>query len=818
MTTRRWLVVVATTAMLGGADLARGQGRAGPDQPGQQAFDEGMKAFNADDFPTAEAKFKDAIAQNSKLTDAYWHLAAIYYRGKQYKQAVDTLRQCPDQANLDVKEQLGLNLFKTSGGKPDEAVKLLEEVTKARPDSFAAQEKLGEHYLKGEPQKAAEAFRAYFRSRPQAAAELDPQVHMLLGTALVFAKDWEEAQKEFEGLLKTKPNDLNSKLMLGTVYVGKGACSQAITLYERLLGEATKQPSIYYNLGSCYLRSNRAADAQREAELYTRAKAQDGKGQVLLGDSRFEQKNYAGALSAFQAAERLDQLSGPIKTRIGRVYLAQKNYAAARTVLEQAAAAQPNDLEVVGGLVEVNLAVNAPWERIAAQVDKLAAATKDSKAQMTAGLAFFTSGKDEKAEDAYKNAIAVEPSNSGARLQLAKVLNRRAGQALEKGEQPRAESFLGEAIKLVPEDLMTNRNLALTLILEKRFSDASEVLLRVLKKVPNDMVVNRLLARAYLGMAKREQAMAAYEKSAQIALRVRGPDLAAVYAELGPLYADNDRLDQAVTVLEQAVREGGPPSVQSAVARNLAIAYFKRGLERMRDPKQSDGALDDITKAVQTPKGILTAKELAAVSCGEAFAALRANKVPQAEEAFARAQSAGGCTLKPPYDKLGVAFFAAYANYRDSASPTKRESAIKVFTQLSARATTPSGDWLKLLLRSAYELLAFDYYQKSDERRAEGFLKSAQRVVAKGEKRELEHNLAVVDLAAGRVQQAEKVFDALGGRPAESLVNLGIVRDKQGDAKKALELYKRALDHGAKAPKLREWIDVKERLFGEVKS
>jgi Tfp pilus assembly protein PilF len=121
-------------------------------------------------------------------------------------------------------------------------------------------------------------------------------------------------------------------------------------------------------------------------------------------------------------------------------------------------------------------------------------------------------------------------------------------------------------------------------------------------------------------------------------------------------------------------------------------------------------------------------------------------------------------------------------------------------------------------LRSAYELLAFDYYQKSDERRAEGFLKSAQRVVAKGEKRELEHNLAVVDLVAGRVQQAEKVFDALGGRPAESLVNLGIVRDKQGDAKKALELYKRALDHGAKAPKLREWIDVKERLFGEVKS
>jgi tetratricopeptide (TPR) repeat protein len=331
------------------------------------------------------------------------------------------------------------------------------------------------------------------------------------------------------------------------------------------------------------------------------------------------------------------------------------------------------------------------------------------------------------------------------------------------------------------------------------------------------MVVNRLLARAYLGMGKKDQAMQAYEKAAQIALRVRGPDLAGVYAELGPLYVDSDKLDQAITVLEQAVREGGPTSVVNAVQRNLAIAYFKRGLERLRDPKQAEGALDDITHAVQAPKGVLTAKEMAAVSCGEAFASLKANKVQEAQEALARAQTAGGCALKPPYDKLGVAFFAAYANYRDSGSPPKREAAVKVFTQLSARAASPAGDWLKALLRSAYELLAYDYYQKSDEKRAEQYLKSAQRVPAKGDRRELDHNLAVLDLVAGRTQQAEKVLDALNGRPAESLVNLGIVRDKQGDPKKALELYKRAMDKGARAPKLREWIDVKERLF-EVKS
>ncbi len=365
---------------------------------------------------------------------------------------------------------------------------------------------------------------------------------------------------------------------------------------------------------------------------------------------------------------------------------------------------------------------------------------------------------------------------------------------------------------------MTNRNLALVQLAAKRWAEAEATLQRSLKKVPNDMVVNRLLARALLGLGKRDAAMAAYEKAAQTALRTRGVDLAGVYAELGPMYVDAGRLDQAITVLDQAVKEAGTTAgVLEPIQRNLAIAYFRRGMARLRDPKQADTALDDLVKAAQAPKGALAAKEMAAVSCGQGFAALRANRVQEAEEAFARAQTDGGCALKPPYDKLGLAFFAAYAGYRDAQSPAKRESAIKVFTLAAARAPGASGEWLKQLLRSAYELLAYDYYQRSDEKRAEQLLRSAAKVPAKAERRELDHNLAVIDLVSGRTAQAERVFDQLAGKPSESLVNLGILRDRQGDARKALELYKRAQDRGARAPKLKEWIDVKERLF-EVKS
>jgi tetratricopeptide (TPR) repeat protein len=331
------------------------------------------------------------------------------------------------------------------------------------------------------------------------------------------------------------------------------------------------------------------------------------------------------------------------------------------------------------------------------------------------------------------------------------------------------------------------------------------------------MVLNRMLGRAQLGQRKTTAAQTTYERAAQMALRTRGPDLAAIYAELGPMYVDDNRLDQAVSVLETAQKEAGQTPILPVVQRNLSIAYFKRGVARMRDPKQADLALDDLVAAAKAPKGTLTAKEAAAIACGEAIAALKANKIQQAEDAWDTAVKTGGdaaCAFKPPYDKLGTKFFVAYTQYRDSNSAQKREGAVKLFTQLVPKATGGTADWLRALLRSGYELLAYDFYQKSDEKRSGQYLGSASKVLAKGDKRELEHNLAVIDLTTGKSQQAERVFDALGTRPCEALVNLGILRDRQGESKKALDLYKRAKACGARTPKLAEWIDVKERLFG----
>src|SRR4030095_11579193 len=95
-----------------------------------------------------------------------WRLATVYYGKNKFAEAVALLRRCPDQQNIDVREQLGLSLYKSATPAPPEAVKLLEDVVTARPEAFSAPLQLGLHYLKTDPKKAATLLGLYFKNKP----------------------------------------------------------------------------------------------------------------------------------------------------------------------------------------------------------------------------------------------------------------------------------------------------------------------------------------------------------------------------------------------------------------------------------------------------------------------------------------------------------------------------------------------------------------------------------------------------------------------------------------------------------------------------
>ncbi|MSP63280.1 MAG: tetratricopeptide repeat protein [Myxococcales bacterium] len=804
------VIMLISVALVGGAAFA--QGRTGNDTEEEQAFQSAESAFNANRYDEAAPLYEKVTAINPGRAEPWVKRAVILYRKKQYTDAVKLLRaaQSTLPSDLGIKAQLGLSLYR--GGAPEMAVAMMEEVVAQKPEMPELQLQLALHYVKlGDGKRAVAAIEYYFKSRPAEAAREDGQLRPLAGTAYLLNKQYEQAEREFEAVLKQSPNDVVARVSLGQVFTGKGDCQKAITLYERVLAEAPKRPFIHADLATCYLKIGRRAEALRSAEAYNALRPREGRGFVLLGDARAETRDLPGALTAYEQAKKLDPRV-TVDGKMGKVFLGQKNYAGAAAMLETAAKASPDDVEIQTQLAEAYAATRQPKEKLVEIADRLLKST-DAEALTAAGVALYAAAEDARAEKAFTAALKADAKARRARTGLQMALYRVAFVEIGKSNLAAAEAALTRAHDLDPDSIQGNRNLGLVLLLTKKWAEAEKVLLLAQKRVPNDLVVNRLLGRAFLGMKRQADALKVYEASAQVALRSRGPALAEIYAELGPAYVEAGRFDQAVAVLETAVKEAGQTPALAASQRNLAVACYRRGLSRLADPKQADGALEDLLKAAAIPRPALAPKELAAVSCAAALAALQAGKPAQAKESLALATREGGCAFKPPFEKVGAEFFTAYAQYRE-ASPERREEAAMTFQKLQPKATGTLAALLKALVRSSYELQGYDLYQRSDEKRASVALKAAARLGLKGEHRELDHNLAVIEVTEGRYVAAEKQFEELGTRPPEAAVNLGILVDRQGDAKRALELYKRGAERGARAPKLREWIDVKERLLG----
>ena len=813
--------------------VARAQGRAGGVTEEEETFQAAEAAFKDNRDDDALHLYEKVTTLSPTRSDAWVRQGVILYKQKKYKEGVDVLvrarKLLPDDPALT--GQLGLTLYKLN--KTDAAVSLLEEAVAKLPDAYQFQLQLGQHFVKiGDGKRGVAAFESYFRTRPESAAGSDPPIRAFSGTAYLLNHQYEQAESDLNVALKTNPRDIAAQIGLGAVYTARGEWSKGIAMYERVSREAPRQPSIWLNLGTCLFHMNQRAEAEKNALAYTGVRPGEARGFLLLGDVRTEKRDYPKALEAYEAARKAEpgspQVVAQVAAREGRVELAQKQYPKAKESLEEALKAQPEDVESLAGLAEAYIATQEPRDKLidlGERLSKLPAQPSSQSAQpaLHAGLCFYAAGDDARALKAFE-AAAADPQSFRARNGQAKALNRLAAASVEKSDLAGAETQLRRAQQLFPDSVVTLRNLGLVYVLQGKFADAEAVLRLAFKdphdpqhddRMTHDLVINRLIGRALVGQKKHAEAIPFYEAAVQAGQKTRGPQLAEVLTDVGPLYLENERYDLAVLALETAVKEAGSAQVATAASRNLAIAYLRRGIDRLDEAPQAQASLDDIARAASV-RAVLTPKESAAVGCALALATLKVGRPQPAMDALARAQKEGGCTFKAPFDKLGLEFFSAYAAYREAGNPARREQAARSFQKLIPKVSGALAEQLKDLTRSSYEYEGVDFYTRGDRKKAGLALKNAQHVPSRGEHRELDHNLAVIDMEEGHGGAAEKVFETLGSKPPEALVNLGILRDRDGDSRKALDLYKRALERGARAPHLREWVDVKERVFARA--
>jgi len=108
---------------------------------------------------------------------------------------------------------------------------------------------------------------------------------------------------------------------------------------------------------------------------------------------------------------------------------------------------------------------------------------------------------------------------------------------------------------------------------------------------------------------------------------------------------------------------------------------------------------------------------------------------------------------------------------------------------------------------------AAEAYANGNLGQARGFLTTARTYDKRSS--ELLHNLAVVALANGKLDDAIATLEQLVGEVPEARINLGIALERKGNPARALEVWKAAAAAGVRSPGLAGWIEKKERFWGQ---
>jgi len=187
---------------------------------------------------------------------------------------------------------------------------------------------------------------------------------------------------------------------------------------------------------------------------------------------------------------------------------------------------------------------------------------RPSSGSFSDGEAAYAAGKYGDAVKLFDQYTEQKPKNPWGHYMLGLS-------AWKAGDFEKSEKSFNEALRLEPDHFKSLLHLSRLMIDQKRYEDALVRLTHAGELGPQSADVQRLLARAYSGYGKTDEAVAAYRRTIELDTRD-----AWAMNNLGFLLIEKERYDEALPVLQKAV------SLQKSVAvfhNNLGMALEHTG-------------------------------------------------------------------------------------------------------------------------------------------------------------------------------------------------------------------------------------------------
>lgn len=476
-------------------------------------------------------------------------------------------------------------------GKPEAALKEMERVVGLYPRLPQAQYQFALTLLaNGDLTKAATALDQALALAPNLveATLLRARLHMRRG-------DTAAAIQLLTELLRKRPGLVPARLTLAEAYGLRGEPAPALAIFDELIKEYPREPQFHF------LRGLVLRDLQQPEEAY----AAFEQARTLAPDSPIILRQLVEVQLARRQIEAARALlteplarnpnAADLRVLLALTYLAQQDLARAEEILTQTLEVAPDSRPAYILLAEVLLAAGKQQPALERLEQVVAKNPKDVPAWMQVALLRDSLGQQEQAVQAYRKLLEANPRFQPALNNLAYLLSEHFQQVDE------ALDLARRARELAPKDPATADTLGWIFWRKGDYDRALTLLEEAAQGLPAEPEVQYHLGMGHYMLGQEATARAALQRAlAEGAREFRGKDQAR--AALDWLSLDPARADAAAaSALEKRVQAVPADPV---AARRLAAVFERRG--------EADRAVQLYERLIQAnPRAVLAVLHLA---------------------------------------------------------------------------------------------------------------------------------------------------------------------------------------------------------------
>jgi tetratricopeptide (TPR) repeat protein len=470
-------------------------------------------------FDEGEKLLKDFIAKHPQNTQANFALANLYLSHRKFGPGERVLKDIADSnptGPVGIRAKGELAVLYLAMGRQDETEKLVGEILKENPKDMTALKLQGLIALtKKDGLKAVGDFRILTQDQPQ-----NPENWLLLARAHQINKDMQLAKEAAKKALEIKPNYMEARSFLysiyiqdkdydeliklvkdylrgdekdvanwgalGDVYVLKGDDKEARKAFQKMIDLEPKNPRGYIKMAWLSRKNKQPGEAARYLEAALQQNPGDYQALRLLVALYEEQKQPAKALEVARAAVAKEPKNAEMQQILGEVYLIHKQPEAAATALEEALTLNPNDPQALGLLIRAYLVMPDK----AKMMEQLTQKAEDPKAPVFYAMALAQIYEHQRQGD---KAIALYESLLKRPVSPAIIKNNLAYLLAEYQPTPenlaRAQKMASEVLDNNPEDPRLLDTLGWIYCKEKKYSEAKRYLEKAAEKSPKHPVL-----------------------------------------------------------------------------------------------------------------------------------------------------------------------------------------------------------------------------------------------------------------------------------------------------------------------------------------